>query len=110
MQFGGVVAAPIVGNIMRESLPLLSIEKRDNQIEKEIKLWTDKKYLEVPDVIGLTKRELQQQLMNIKLDISGEGNVVVDQAPNAGERVQEGTTLRIHLGEGADKKESKDKN
>ncbi|MFD1777797.1 stage V sporulation protein D [Fredinandcohnia salidurans] len=110
VQFGGVVAAPIVGNIMRESLPLLGIEKRDNQIEKEIKLWTDKKYLEVPDVIGLTKKELQQQLMNIKLDISGEGNVVVDQAPNAGERVQEGTTLRIHLGEGADKKESKDKN
>lgn len=110
VQFGGVVAAPIVGNIMRESLPLLGIEKRDNQIEKEIKLWTDKKYLEVPDVIGLTKQELQQQLMNIKLDISGEGNVVVDQAPNAGERVQEGTTLRIHLGEGADKKESKDKN
>jgi stage V sporulation protein D (sporulation-specific penicillin-binding protein) len=110
VQFGGVVAAPIVGNIMRESLPLLGIEKRDNQIEKEIKLWTDKKYLEVPDVIGLTKQELQQQLMNIKLDISGEGNVVVDQAPNAGERVQEGTTLRLHLGEGADKKESKDKN
>ncbi|MEH7382425.1 stage V sporulation protein D [Bacillus sp. JJ1533] len=110
VQFGGVVAAPIVGNIMRESLPLLGIEKRDNQIEKEMRLWTDKKYLEVPNVIGLTKQELQQQLMNIKLDISGEGNVVVDQAPNAGERVQEGTTLRIHLGEAADKKESKDKN
>ncbi|WP_077617730.1 stage V sporulation protein D [Bacillus sinesaloumensis] len=102
VQFGGVVAAPIVGNIMRESLPLLGIEKRENQIEKEIKLWTDKKYLEVPDVVGLTKQELQQQLMNIKLDISGEGNVVVDQAPNAGERVQEGTTLRIHLGEASD--------
>ncbi|MFS0823708.1 stage V sporulation protein D [Bacillus sp. 1P02SD] len=110
VQFGGVVAAPIVGNIMRESLPLLGIEKRDNQIEKEIRLWTDKKYLEVPNVIGLTKRELQQQLMNIKLDISGEGNVVVDQAPNAGERVQEGTTLRIHLGEATDQKETKENN
>ncbi|WP_010282678.1 stage V sporulation protein D [Bacillus timonensis] len=110
VQFGGVVAAPIVGNIMRESLPLLGIEKRDKQIEKEIKLWTDKKYLEVPNLIGLTKRELQQQLMNIKLDISGEGNVVVDQAPNAGERVKEGTTLRIHLGDATDKKESKDEN
>src|SRR5690606_11385273 len=102
VQFGGVVAAPIVGNIMRESLPLLGIEKRDNQIEKEVRLWTDKKYLDVPNVIGLTKQELQQQLMNIKLDISGEGNVVVDQSPKAGERVQEGTTLRIHLGESAD--------
>ncbi len=110
VQFGGVVAAPIVGNIMRESLPILGIEKRDNQIEKEIRLWTDKKYLEVPNLIGLTKKELQQQLMNIKLDISGEGNVVVDQAPNAGERVQEGTTFRIHLGEASDKKESTDKN
>ncbi|THE14382.1 stage V sporulation protein D [Bacillus timonensis] len=110
VQFGGVVAAPIVGNIMRESLPLLGIEKRENQIEKEIRLWTDKKYLEVPNVIGLTKRELQQQLMNIKLDITGEGNVVVDQAPNAGERVQEGTTLRIHLGEATDQKEKNEEN
>ncbi|RFB19155.1 stage V sporulation protein D [Bacillus sp. HNG] len=110
VQFGGVVAAPIVGNIMRESLPLLGIEKRDKQIEKEIRLWTDKKYLEVPNLIGLTKKELQQQLMNIKLDISGEGNVVVDQAPNPGERVQEGTTLRIHLGEATDQKDSKKKN
>ncbi|MEH7387545.1 stage V sporulation protein D [Bacillus sp. JJ1521] len=110
VQFGGVVAAPIVGSIMRESLPILGIEKRDDQIEKEIRLWTDKKYLEVPNLIGLSKKELQQQLMNIKLDISGDGNVVVDQAPNAGERVQEGTTLRIHLGEAADKKESNDKN
>jgi stage V sporulation protein D (sporulation-specific penicillin-binding protein) len=107
VQFGGVVAAPIVGDIMRESLPLLGIEKRKEQIEKEIRLWTDKKYIEVPNVLGLTKKELQQQLTNIKLDISGEGNVVVDQAPKAGERVQEGTTLRIHLGESADKKESK---
>ncbi|MDR4886595.1 stage V sporulation protein D [Fredinandcohnia sp. QZ13] len=110
VQFGGVVAAPIVGNIMRESLPLLGIEKRDKQIEKEIRLWTDKKYLEVPNLIGLTKKELQQQLMNIKLDISGKGNVVVDQAPNPGERVQEGTTLRIHLGEATDQKDSKKKN
>ncbi|MCC3357569.1 stage V sporulation protein D [Bacillus sp. REN16] len=110
VQFGGVVAAPIVGNIMREALPLLGVEKRENQIEKEMRLWTDKKYLEVPNLIGLTKKELQQQLMNIQLDISGEGTVVVDQAPNAGERVQEGTTLRIHLGEATDKKEPKDKN
>ncbi|WP_449539920.1 stage V sporulation protein D [Ferdinandcohnia sp. Marseille-Q9671] len=110
VQFGGVVAAPIVGDIMRESLPLLGIEKRKEQIEKEIRLWTDKKYIEVPNVLGLTKKELQQQLTNIKLDISGEGNVVVDQAPKAGERVQEGTTLRIHLGESSDKKESKNQN
>ncbi|MFS0861388.1 stage V sporulation protein D [Fredinandcohnia sp. 179-A 10B2 NHS] len=107
VQFGGVVAAPIVGDIMRESLPLLGIEKRKNQIEKEMRLWTDKKYVEVPNVIGLTKKELQQQLTNIKLDISGEGNVVVDQAPDAGERVEEGTTLRIHLGDGQGKEDSK---
>ncbi|MFT4413464.1 stage V sporulation protein D [Fredinandcohnia humi] len=107
VQFGGVVAAPIVGDIMREALPMLGVEKRENQMEKKMKLWTDKKIIDVPNVVGLTKQELQKQLINIKLDISGEGNVVVDQAPNAGERVEEGTTLRIYLGEGNDKEETK---
>src|SRR5690606_7508541 len=36
VQFGGVVAAPIVGKIIGDSLRALGVEKRKNQIEKEL--------------------------------------------------------------------------
>ncbi|QOR68466.1 stage V sporulation protein D [Cytobacillus suaedae] len=99
LQFGGVVAAPIVGNIMEDSLRALNVEPRKNQIEKEYTNWLDPKPVVVPNVVGLTKREIQQQLLNLKLDISGEGDVIVEQAPEPGVKVKEGTTIRVYLGE-----------
>ncbi|MDF0725283.1 stage V sporulation protein D [Cytobacillus sp. S13-E01] len=105
VQFGGVVAAPIVGNIMEDSLRALGIEPRKNQIEKKSTSWLDPKLVQVPNVIGLTKQEIQQQLLNIKLDISGEGNVVVEQAPDPGVKVKEGTSIRVYMGTEDDKKD-----
>ncbi|MBE4908825.1 stage V sporulation protein D [Bacillus luteolus] len=98
LQFGGVVAAPIVGNIMEDSLRALNVEPRKNQIEKEYTNWLDPKPVVVPNVVGLTKKEIQQQLLNLKLDISGEGDVIVEQAPEPGVKVKEGTTIRVYLG------------
>jgi stage V sporulation protein D (sporulation-specific penicillin-binding protein) len=98
LQFGGVVAAPIVGNIMEDGLRALGIEPRKNQIEKEYTNWLDPKPVVVPDVVGLTKKEIQQQLLNLKLDISGDGDVIVEQAPEPGVKVKEGTTIRVYLG------------
>ncbi|MCH1623880.1 stage V sporulation protein D [Fredinandcohnia quinoae] len=99
VQFGGTVAAPLVGEIIGDSLRAMGVEKRENQIDKKMKLWTDIKMIDVPNVVGLTKKEIQQQLFNMKLEVSGDGNVIIDQAPNAGERIKEGSTLRIYLGE-----------
>ncbi len=98
LQFGGVVAAPIVGNIMEDSLRALGVEPSKNQIEKEYTNWLDPKPVVVPNVVGLTKKEIQQQLLNLKLDISGEGDVIVEQAPEPGVKVKEGTTIRVYLG------------
>ncbi|WP_078547307.1 stage V sporulation protein D [Litchfieldia alkalitelluris] len=98
VQFGGVVAAPIVGSIMEDSLQALGVEKRKDQIEKKT-TWSDPKLITVPDVTGLSKSELQQQLIDLKLEITGEGDIVIDQAPNPGEKIEQGTTLRILLGD-----------
>lgn len=98
VQFGGVVAAPIVGNIMQDSLRALEVEPRKNQIEKEL-TWMDTKLIEMPDLIGLNKRELQEHLINLKLDVSGEGDVVVKQAPSPGTKIKEGSTVRIYMNE-----------
>lgn len=94
--FGGTVAAPIVGSIMKDGLMALGVEPRKDQIEKEIK-WPDKPLITLPDLTGLTKLEITEQLLNLKIDASGEGNVVVRQSPEAGTKVKEGSTIRLYF-------------
>ncbi|MGG3926380.1 stage V sporulation protein D [Metabacillus fastidiosus] len=97
VQFGGQVAAPIVGNIMRDILPELGVKPSKDQIDKKYN-YLDKKKVEVPNVIGLTKQELAEQLVNLDIDVSGEGDIVVQQSPQEGVKVDEGSTLRLYLG------------
>ncbi len=94
--FGGTVAAPIVGSIMKDGLMALGVEPRKDQIEKEIK-WPDRPLITLPDLTGLTKLEITEQLLNLKIDASGEGDVVVRQSPEAGSKVKEGSTIRLYF-------------
>ncbi|MDQ1146805.1 stage V sporulation protein D (sporulation-specific penicillin-binding protein) [Bacillus sp. SORGH_AS 510] len=97
--FGGTVSAPIVGAIMKDSLSAMGIEPRKDQIEKEIK-WPDTPLLKLPDFVGLTKGELQEQMINLRIDASGEGDVVVRQSPSPGTKVKEGSKIRLYFGKG----------
>jgi len=99
VQFGGVVAAPIVGNIMEDSLRALDVEPRKNQVEKEL-TWTDTPMIEVPDLVGLSNKEIREMLLNLKIDTSGDGGKVIQQSPSPGVKVKEGSTIRIYMGEG----------
>lgn len=96
IQFGGQVAAPIVGNIIEDSMRVLGVEQRKNQLEKKV-TWLDTPMIEVPNLVGLEKNEIVNQLFNLKLDISGEGDKIVKQAPDPGTKVEEGSTIRIYL-------------
>ena len=96
IQFGGQVAAPIVGNIIEDSMRVLGVEQRKNQLEKKV-TWLDTPMIEVPNLIGLEKNKIVNQLFNLKLDISGEGEKIVKQAPEPGTKVEEGSTIRIYL-------------
>jgi stage V sporulation protein D (sporulation-specific penicillin-binding protein) len=98
VQFGGVVAAPIVGRIMEDTLPVLGVKQREGQIEKEL-TWLDTPLVKVPDFTGLSAKELQQQLLNLKLDLSGNGEKVVSQSPSPGTKVKEGSIIRVYMGE-----------
>jgi stage V sporulation protein D (sporulation-specific penicillin-binding protein) len=104
VQFGGVVAAPIVGKIIGDSLRAMGVEKRTNQIEKE-RIWSDEPLVKVPDLVGRTKREINESYYELKLDVSGEGNMVLAQSPEPGMKVKQYSTIRILLG---DKTESDD--
>ncbi len=97
-QFGGVVAAPIVGNMLEDMLPALGVEKRTEQIEKEYR-WPDPVTVTAPNLVGLTKDEIVNQLYNLKTEIEGVGNKVVEQSPEPGVKVQEGSTIRLMLGD-----------
>ncbi|MGD7008521.1 stage V sporulation protein D [Metabacillus sp. 84] len=97
VQFGGTVAAPIVGNIMRDSLPEMGVKPRKDQIEKVYK-WGDTKKVEVPNLLGMELDELREQLINVKFDVAGSGNAVVQQSPAAGTKVNEGSAIRVFMG------------
>ncbi|MBO0959210.1 stage V sporulation protein D [Neobacillus sp. MM2021_6] len=97
--FGGTISAPIVGNIMKDGLSAMGIEPRKDQIEKKIK-WPDTPLLTLPDFVGLSKSELQEQMINLKVDASGEGDVVVKQSPEPGTKVKEGSKVRLYFGNG----------
>ncbi|KEF38609.1 stage V sporulation protein D [Schinkia azotoformans MEV2011] len=97
VQFGGVVAAPIVGNILEDSLRALDVKKRSGQIEKEY-TYPDPRMVEVPNIVGLKTNELQKYLIDLRLEKSGVGSIVIDQTPEPGEKVESGATIRILLG------------
>ncbi|MEC3883803.1 stage V sporulation protein D [Halobacillus litoralis] len=97
VQFGGVVAAPIVGNIMGDSLRALGVEPRKDGLEKEYS-WPDEPLVEIPDVTGMDKKELNQMLLNLEVEVSGSGSKVITQAPEAGVKVPSGSTIRVYLG------------
>ncbi|GAE33852.1 stage V sporulation protein D [Halalkalibacter akibai] len=101
VQFGGVVAAPIVGNIIGDSLLALGVEKRDGQIEKEL-TWSDEPLIEVPDLVGRTMREIHESYYELKVELDGEGKHVLAQSPEPGVKVTQGSTIRLYMGDKSD--------
>ncbi|UFJ41919.1 stage V sporulation protein D [Brevibacillus humidisoli] len=96
--FGGLIAAPIVRNILESSLPYLEVPKRSNQIEREYK-YGDKKYVEVPDLTGMTMREITASYYTMPLEVAGYGTHVIKQSPEPGSKVEEGSKIRVYLGD-----------
>lgn len=97
IQFGGVVAAPIVKNIMESTLQYLEIPKRENQLDKKNRWGIDIPYVEVPDLIGQTTTQIRQSYYDLNLEVEGTGKVVVQQIPKPGTRVEKGSTIRIYV-------------
>jgi stage V sporulation protein D (sporulation-specific penicillin-binding protein) len=99
IQFGGVVAAPIVHNIMEDALHILGVPPRDKQIARDYQ-YGETPIVTVPNLIGKSVAELYEDLnMNFNLTTAGSGKTVIRQAPAAGERVDRGSTIRIYLGD-----------
>ena len=110
IQFGGVVAAPIVRNIMEDALEYMKVPPREQQVNKKYR-YGETPIVTVPDLIGHTTQEIYEDLnMNFNLARSGAGNVVINQAPKAGARVEKGSTIRIYMGTEAEAEQQHDHN
>lgn len=96
IQFGGVVAAPIVGTIIQDSLQMMQVTPRKSGLDKEY-MWPEEPKVEVPDLTGLTKEDLLQDLSNFSVEVHGHGDYVKDQLPEAGVKVKDGSTIQIYL-------------
>jgi len=96
VQFGGVVAAPIVGTIIGDSLNALGVEQRTDGLEKEY-VYPEEPKIDVPNLIGETQEDLTEYMTNLKIETNGSGDYIVDQSPKAGVKVEPGSTIRIYL-------------
>ena len=97
-QYGGTIAAPIAKNVLTDAIDILGIEKRDTTTEKKYN-YGEKKYVTIPDVVGMEVSEAKNQLKDFDLEFSGSGNKISYQSPQAGTRVLEGSSIRLMLTE-----------
>ncbi|WP_438446310.1 stage V sporulation protein D [Gorillibacterium sp. sgz5001074] len=97
IQFGGLIAAPIVKNIMADSLRYMKVEPRKDQIQKEYK-YPDIPDVEVPDMVGMSIQDIYEDVRSdLVLAKAGTGSYVASQLPAPGTRVPQGSTVRIYL-------------
>lgn len=95
MQFGGVVAAPIAGRIIDDILTVKGVEKSDG-ITKEVD-WPEKRFVEVPNYIGRLKSDVLNSFDYFELSIKGEGDHIINQRPEPGTKVREGSNIELLL-------------
>lgn len=98
VQYGGTVAAPIAKAILEDSINALNIPKSEDAKEKNYQLW-DKKYAEVPNVVNQKLNDVKGSLQKFDVQYTGSGEYILFQSPSAGERVYEGSKIRILLGD-----------
>lgn len=87
---------PFVRKILLDIINIMNIPKQSNQKEKDYE-WMDKKYYKVPNVVGMTKKEAKNTLIDFDPYFVGDGDVVVEQSPKAGSRYYETGTIKLLL-------------
>ncbi|MFE5319873.1 stage V sporulation protein D [Paenibacillus sp. NPDC056579] len=101
IQFGGLIAAPMVKKIMEDALHYMNVPARKDQLERKY-VYGDTKTVQVPSLIGMSITDIYEDLnSDFLLAKSGVGQYVVNQVPKAGVKVEQGSTIRIYLSDTA---------
>ena len=88
---------PIARRILLDIIDALGIEKQEGGVEKDYE-WSDKVYYEVADVVGKTPDEAKKLLEHFSIEYSGSGEKIISQSPEAGMRLEDGSTVKLMLG------------
>lgn len=88
---GGVVAAPLAGEVLAEVLPYLEIKKQEEE----------KEYVSVPEVTGLSVKEAKEilkesNLQTILEEDLADDSIVKDQIPKKGIQVEKETKVILY--------------
>ena len=95
-QYGGTASAPIAKNIFNGIINLYDLKESKDVMPKEY-LWYETKYVEVPDVRGLSLKEAKKALKGFTIEYTGIGEVVIETNPSPGKRVKEGSSVKLML-------------
>jgi stage V sporulation protein D (sporulation-specific penicillin-binding protein) len=98
LQFGGVIAAPIVGEIIEDSAPFIGFNYSKDQLPKEYR-WGDSIEREVPDLVGLEKNKIMMVDEPFKIELHGTGTKIISQLPQAESLLSVDGTIHLYLGE-----------
>lgn len=96
--YGSTIAAPIVGQIIEDSAPVLEIDKQMGQLERKY-VWGDVLTERVPNFVGMTREDVAKQLYPYTIELYGEGNTVQAQMPQANELMEQTDHVHLFLGE-----------
>lgn len=93
--FGGIIATPVARSIMEETLAYLEIEPSYTAEELATIETT------VPNVVGMTIEEANKTLegASLKYALDGSGEVVLNQLPKAGVKVNQNSTVMLYTEE-----------
>lgn len=98
LQFGSVIAAPIVGEIIEEiSMTTDYLKAQKGQLEKKF-VWGDPVTVRVPNYVGQTKDDILKAQETLQIKWHGEGSKIVSQLPKAQTIVEENAILHLYLG------------
>lgn len=86
IQYGGVVAAPLVRDMLAQSFSIMNIKKEEGGIPIDSRWYIDDFYYKVDNYIGKDVKKVGFH-PHYKIKIIGDGNTVIDQVPKEGEYI-----------------------
>ena len=94
VQYGGTTVGPISKAVLKDCIKALNIEKREGGKEKKY-VWTDPKTYTVPNVTNTSVSDAKKELEGFTVSVEGDGDKVIYQSPEAGVKLEEGSTVRL---------------
>jgi stage V sporulation protein D (sporulation-specific penicillin-binding protein) len=95
IQYGGTTVAPLVREILLDSLTILDVKKQKEAIEKEIRPYIDQPIYSVPNFVGCNIAHLPS-CRYFTIRVQGNGSTVIAQIPEFNEKLVEGGTIFLY--------------